>query len=800
MSQWQSTTAIMSSNINDEINQDESAITSTTQQGILGIEEVITAQDIFHHNPDYRRIRKSPIIKKRISNIEDDDNASSGSKHTDENDDGDGEAESDTDSEFSSLTGFSEFSGHEWKPKMKPSLWVQRQMTSGNDPREILSQILPNGSVIPEDLSDRTLWRILANMLSEPPKRQKLRHINTIENVVELLQTCKNIIVLTGAGVSVSCGIPDFRSSDGIYSRLAKDFPSLPDPQAMFDIQYFSRDPRPFFKFAREIYPGQFRPSTCHRFIKMLEDKNKLLRNYTQNIDTLEQVAGIRNVIECHGSFATASCTKCKFKATADTIRDDIFAQRIPMCPKCNEESSVELTSYGSGDENGTSVLYSQLVEKGIMKPDIVFFGEGLPESFHTAITCDKNKCDLLIVIGSSLKVHPVALIPRSIAPNIPQILINRERLNNFNFDVELLGDSDTIITQLCNLLSGDYTKLSEGSTLLKERHLKPSLRNINRMFHETEGADKTLLLGNDDTTDTQLSKSGLASNSSLGGFGDSGFETTSSSIAGSVISTSNKIDSNSDRKYYFDHKGHHRPSSLTLKQGDESGSDSSPLSSGSSPNSVFNLVSEEKPHIPPPDGHSEELQQSVIGDTSEIHNFNIEIARNPGFPRKDSKEQTQLTPKPSSSSRSLESEESSCNSIICPVTLQSAKLSKEALEVGISDHPIEGTYWNHMKSGIYIFPGAQISSFNLNDSSDDDGDDDDDLDIDIESRRPNIESNNSSDVESPFKMEKLLSNEYCDFVLNYSKSIDCDENMKRNSDQVDDCDSPPSKKKFVIS
>lgn len=76
----------------------------------------------------------------------------------------------------------------------------------------------------------------------------------------------QNIMVLTGAGVSVSCGIPDFRSRDGIYVRLAIDFPDLPDPQAMFDIHYFSQDPRPFFKFARDIYPGKFKPSPCHRY------------------------------------------------------------------------------------------------------------------------------------------------------------------------------------------------------------------------------------------------------------------------------------------------------------------------------------------------------------------------------------------------------------------------------------------------------------------------------------------------------------------------------------------------------
>lgn len=68
-------------------------------------------------------------------------------------------------------------------------------------------------------------------MMSEPPRRQKLRHINTLTDVVRLIKGSRKIIVLTGAGVSVSCGIPDFRSRDGVYSRLAQDFPNLPDPQ-----------------------------------------------------------------------------------------------------------------------------------------------------------------------------------------------------------------------------------------------------------------------------------------------------------------------------------------------------------------------------------------------------------------------------------------------------------------------------------------------------------------------------------------------------------------------------------------
>ena len=85
----------------------------------------------------------------------------------------------------------------------------------------------------------------------------------------------------------------------------------------------------------------------------------------------------------------------------------------------------------------------------GILKPDIVFFGEGLPEVYHKSINDDKNKCDLLIVIGSSLKVKPVANIPLLLPKGVPQVLINRESLRHMNFDIELLGDCDVIVNEI---------------------------------------------------------------------------------------------------------------------------------------------------------------------------------------------------------------------------------------------------------------------------------------------------------------------------------------------------------------
>ncbi|PSN54664.1 hypothetical protein C0J52_01051 [Blattella germanica] len=394
---------------------------------------------------------------------------------------------SSTVSYLSDLSGLSELSGQDWKPIAGPMSWVQRQMLIGVNPRSLLNQLVTDGTQIPPQMDDLTLWKIIVNMMSEPPRRQKLRHINSLVDVVRLLKGAKKVIVLTGAGVSVSCGIPDFRSRDGIYSRLAIDFPDLPDPQAMFDIQYFSQDPRPFFKFAREIYPGQFKPSPCHRFIKMLEKHKKLLRNYSQNIDTLEQVAGIQNVIECHGSFATASCTRCKHKVTADEIREDIFAQRIPLCPRCPQVALPTVSEVENKYES-----YKDLVSQGIMKPDIVFFGEGLPEIFHESMAKDKDECDLLIVIGSSLKVRPVALIPSSIPPDVPQILINREPLPHFSFDVELLGDSDVIINQICHMMGDDWTEVCwRPSPLMETSHLLPHVPKRRISVEESSWEDR---------------------------------------------------------------------------------------------------------------------------------------------------------------------------------------------------------------------------------------------------------------------------------------------------------------------
>ncbi|KAH8360908.1 hypothetical protein KR200_000022 [Drosophila serrata] len=463
---------------------------------------------------------------------EEEDDDDEDDEDDDEDEDGEGEGTSNEDEDSSS--NCSSTVGPDWKLR-----WLQREFYTGRVPRQVIASIMPHFATgLAADTDDSVLWDYLAHLLNEPKRRNKLSNVNTFDDVIDLVKKSQKIIVLTGAGVSVSCGIPDFRSTNGIYARLAHDFPDLPDPQAMFDINYFKRDPRPFYKFAREIYPGEFQPSPCHRFIKMLETKGKLLRNYTQNIDTLERVAGIQRVIECHGSFSTASCTKCRFKCNADALRADIFAQRIPVCPQCqpNKEQSVDASVAVTEEE------LRQLVENGIMKPDIVFFGEGLPDEYHTVMGTDKDICDLLIVIGSSLKVRPVAHIPSSIPATVPQILINREQLHHLKFDVELLGDSDVIINQICHRLSGnddswrqlccDESVLTESKELMPpEHHRHHHYHHHHHLHHHHRhcSADESERQSQLDT-DTQSLKSNGSTDYILGSAGtcsDSGFESS---------------------------------------------------------------------------------------------------------------------------------------------------------------------------------------------------------------------------------------------------------------------------------
>ena len=169
-------------------------------------------------------------------------------------------------------------------------------------------------------------------------KRQKLDRYNTIDDAVTLLQSSRNIIVLTGAGISTSLGIPDFRSKEtGLYAQL--EHLGLDDPQQVFDIEIFREDPSVFYSIAKDIFPASTEFSPTHAFIRLLQDKGKLLTNFTQNIDDLESHAGIESdkLVQCHGSFATATCQKCRVQVRIRDILTELRAGKVARCRVCQK-------------------------------------------------------------------------------------------------------------------------------------------------------------------------------------------------------------------------------------------------------------------------------------------------------------------------------------------------------------------------------------------------------------------------------------------------------------------------------
>lgn len=156
-----------------------------------------------------------------------------------------------------------------------------------------------------------------------------------LKDVAELIKSgqVRNVCVLAGAGLSVSAGLPDFRSpKTGLYDNLAKF--NLPYPEAVFDIDFFTDHPEPFFTLAKELYPGNYAPTPAHCFIKLLEEKNMLRRCWTQNIDCLEHRTGLHpdKIIEAHGSFATARCLRCEKEYQAEDIKDEIMQGEVVRC------------------------------------------------------------------------------------------------------------------------------------------------------------------------------------------------------------------------------------------------------------------------------------------------------------------------------------------------------------------------------------------------------------------------------------------------------------------------------------
>lgn len=343
-----------------------------------------------------------------------------------------------------------------------PEQFYNDTILVGKYSRSVLGTAFGLAPYLVERLEPEIFERILEQVvLRFFNKRQKLPQYNTIDDAAELLRKSDKIMVITGAGISTSLGIPDFRSKGtGFYSQLLAE--GISEPEEVFDIYEFDNDPRTFYKLAHGILPDEARFSPTHGFIRLLQDKGKLQTNYTQNIDNIEERAGIdrHRLIQCHGSFASATCRKCGFQVKGTDIFPDIRAQRVARCKRCIEDLATKEAApkkkqksnyrhHHSGEDDSDED--DDILEPGVMKPDITFFGEQLPETFFHRLTAqDAKDVDLVLVIGTSLKVAPVSEIPNYLPHQVPHIYISREPIEHVNFDVQLLGQCDAVVSELC--------------------------------------------------------------------------------------------------------------------------------------------------------------------------------------------------------------------------------------------------------------------------------------------------------------------------------------------------------------
>ena len=208
-----------------------------------------------------------------------------------------------------------------------------------------------------------------------------------------MIAKSKNLVLFTGAGISVESGIPDFRSAGGIYSGPGFDGYT---PEQMVSHSFFTGHTREFYRFYREkMLPLNAEPNSAHKKLAEWEQEGKLLAVVTQNIDGLHQKAGSRRVFELHGSIYRNHCLSCGKRFSAEYI------QKSTGVPRC---------------ECG-----------GIIKPDVVLYGEPLDETTILGAVRAIAAADLLIVAGTSLSVYPAASF-LSYFRGEHLVLINRDK------------------------------------------------------------------------------------------------------------------------------------------------------------------------------------------------------------------------------------------------------------------------------------------------------------------------------------------------------------------------------------
>jgi NAD-dependent deacetylase len=237
-----------------------------------------------------------------------------------------------------------------------------------------------------------------------------------IDYAAELLRKAKYAVVLTGAGISTPSGIPDFRSEGtGLWSR--------DEPMEVASLNTFRTHPGRFFVWFRPLASQIFNaaPNPAHLALAQLEEAGFIRSIITQNIDALHYKAGSKKVVEMHGTIRTLSCTQCFRKAEAiDYLKDFVEQGKLPYCPVCN----------------------------GILKPDVILFGEQLPQAAWNDAQRESRQCDLMLVAGSSLEVLPVAGLPMQALDRGSHLVILNHAITYLNVraDIVIQEDVSTVL------------------------------------------------------------------------------------------------------------------------------------------------------------------------------------------------------------------------------------------------------------------------------------------------------------------------------------------------------------------
>ena len=241
------------------------------------------------------------------------------------------------------------------------------------------------------------------------------------EQVAGLLREAERAVVLTGAGISVPSGIPDFRSpGTGLWEKV--------DPMEVAHIDAWRRDPDRFWSFYGQRFASltEKAPNDAHLVLAELEQRGLIRAVITQNIDRLHRLAGSERLIEVHGSIDQSVCMKCGGKVSLDRVVDLLDeADGAPLCPACVAP----------------------------LKPDVVLFGELLPERSLAEAQQLAMEADLMICVGSSLEVYPVAGLPAITHGGGGRLVLVTQGPTPYDSDAEVKLDGD-VVTELRAVLA----------------------------------------------------------------------------------------------------------------------------------------------------------------------------------------------------------------------------------------------------------------------------------------------------------------------------------------------------------